>query len=132
MNKQLLTLFLTVTLLSGQRVPRPTLNEPTSNDQTPSPAASPTIKVAARLLQVSVVVRDKKGEPVGNLTKDDFVVYDKGQEQKIRYFSKEANEPLTDAPALAEGVVSNRFINARVDGKIQLQPLPESVTAILL
>ena len=90
------------------------------------------IKVTARLLQVSVVVYDKKGAPVADLTKDDFVLFDKGQQQQIRYFARESSDPPQDVPAQAEGVVSNRFVTFKVDGKVKVQPLPESLTVILL
>jgi VWFA-related protein len=115
MDKQLLALCLGAGLLLGQ---------------TPD---APVIKMTTRLLQVSVVVYDKKGDPVFDLTKDDFVLYDKGQEQKIRYFAKEADQPLPeDVPPQAEGAVSNRFVTFKVDGKVKVQPLPDSLTVILL
>jgi hypothetical protein len=43
------------------------------------------IRVATRLVQVSVVVRDKNG-PVAGLTKDDFILHDPGRLQKIDVF----------------------------------------------
>jgi VWFA-related protein len=93
----------------------------------------PLIRVTSRLLQVSVVVHDSKGEPVTDLTKDDFVLFDKGQRQEIRYFGKEGDDPLPeDLTPPAEQVVSNRFVTVQVDGKTRLQPLPNSGTAILL
>jgi VWFA-related protein len=101
----------------------------------PSPASGgPVIKVTTRLLQISVVVHDKKGEPVSDLTKEDFVLYDKGQEQKIRYFFKEVSAPPPDSamPAIDEAVISNRFVSVKVDGKVKAQPLPDSLTVILL
>jgi VWFA-related protein len=94
---------------------------------------TPVIKVTTRLMQVSVLVHDKNGDPVSDLTKDDFVLYDKGQEQKILYVSKETNDPLPETPAdIPEGAVSNRFVRVTVDGKTRLQPLPNSLTVILL
>lgn len=68
---------------------------------------APVIKVTTRQVQVSVIVHDKKGKLVTDLTKDDFSLYDKGQEQKIGYFAKDA--PRT-APysGVVPGVVTNR------------------------
>lgn len=69
--------------------------------QTPaaSPPASgsptPTISVDARLVNMPVVVRDKKGALVHNLTKEDFVLQVDGHPQTIRYFDIDANLPLT-------------------------------------
>jgi hypothetical protein len=51
-------------------------------------AEDSTIRVTARLVQINVVVHDKNGALVRDLTKDDFAVFDKGQEQKILFFSK--------------------------------------------
>jgi VWFA-related protein len=62
----------------------------------PKPASSPeTIAVDARLVNLPVVVRDKKGALVQNLTKDDFTLQVDGHPQTIRYFDIDANLPLT-------------------------------------
>src|SRR5580704_9809060 len=47
---------------------------------------TPAIKVNVRLVTLDVVVTDKKGNPVTNLTKDDFQVYEDAQPQTIRSF----------------------------------------------
>jgi VWFA-related protein len=44
------------------------------------------VKVTLKLIQVYVT--DKKGNPVIDLTKDDFLVYDEGQKQPITEFEK--------------------------------------------
>lgn len=49
----------------------------------------PRIRVSTRLVQVDVIVRDKNG-PVANLTKDDFVVLDRGKPRGISLFSIES------------------------------------------
>src|SRR5215831_10038510 len=91
------------------------------------------LKVTTRLVQISVVVHDKNGMPVRDLTKEDFALFDKGQEQKILFFSKESSEvPLVNAPPLEPGVVSNRFANFTSGGQKHLAPLPTSLTVILL
>jgi VWFA-related protein len=62
----------------------------------PSPTSpSPTIAVDARLVNLPVVVRDKKGALIQNLTKDDFILQVDGKPQTIRYFDKDTNLPLT-------------------------------------
>jgi Mg-chelatase subunit ChlD len=63
-------------------------------DQTPASTA-PTIAVDARLVNLPVVVRDKKGALIQNLTKDDFVLQVDGKPQTVRYFDKDTNLPLT-------------------------------------
>jgi VWFA-related protein len=111
--------------INSQTTPRG--QEPSQNSEIPA------IKVTTRLVQVNVVVHDKKGEPVGDLTKDDFILLDKGQEQKIQFFSKESSETVpTNTPPLPPGVVSNRYTNFTSGGQSHLAPLPTALTVILL
>jgi VWFA-related protein len=63
-------------------------------EQTPASTA-PTLSVDARLVNLPVVVRDKKGALIQNLTKDEFVLQVDGKPQAIRYFDKDTNLPLT-------------------------------------
>ncbi len=49
---------------------------------------APAISVSTRLVQVGVIARDKNG-PVADLTKDDFVLLDRGKPQKISIFTAE-------------------------------------------
>ena len=72
----------------------PAQQKPTTPDQTPASTA-PTIAVDARLVNLPVVVRDKKGALIQNLTKDDFILQVDGKPQTIRYFDKDTNLPLT-------------------------------------
>jgi VWFA-related protein len=67
--------------------------KPAQPEQTPASTA-PTIAVDARLVNLPVVVRDKKGALIQNLTKDDFVLQVDGKPQTIRYFDKDTNLPL--------------------------------------
>src|ERR1700728_4983269 len=68
--------------------------KPASPEQTPASTA-PTLSVAARLVNLPVVVRDKKGALIQNLTKDDFILQVDGKPQTVRYFDKDTNLPLT-------------------------------------
>lgn len=63
-------------------------------EQKPASSA-PTIAVDARLVNLPVVVRDKKGALVQNLSKDDFVLQVDGHSQTIRYFDIDKDLPLT-------------------------------------
>jgi VWFA-related protein len=72
----------------------PAQQKPSTPDQAPATTA-PTIAVDARLVNLPVVVRDKKGALIQNLTKDDFVLQVDGKPQSIRYFDKDTNLPLT-------------------------------------
>jgi VWFA-related protein len=61
----------------------------------PSQAQPPTISVNVKVVNVLATVRDKHGEIVRNLTKDDFVLEEDDRPQSIRYFSRETDLPLT-------------------------------------
>ena len=55
----------------------------------------PDISVDVKLVTVLASVRDKHGEIVRTLTKDDFILEEDGHPQTIQYFSQESNLPLT-------------------------------------
>ena len=57
--------------------------------------AVPTLSVDARLVNIPVVVHDKKGALVQNLTKDNFVLMVDNELQTIRYFNIDTDLPLT-------------------------------------
>jgi VWFA-related protein len=54
-----------------------------------------TIAVNVNVVTLPVTVRDKHGKIVKDLTKDDFTLQEDGRPQTIKYFSQEANLPLT-------------------------------------
>ena len=54
-----------------------------------------TIAVDVKVVTLPVTVRDKHGTIVRDLTKDDFTLQEDGRPQTIRYFSQDANLPLT-------------------------------------
>ncbi len=58
-----------------------------------TPAA--TIAVDVKVVTLPVTVRDKHGKIVRDLTKDDFTLQEDGRPQTIKYFSQDANLPLT-------------------------------------
>ena len=89
---------------------------------------APKFETGARLVQINVLVRDKNG-PVANLTKDDFVVADRGKPQKISVFSvtSDAARSGQDLPArLPENTFSNRPAAGAAAAN------PNSVTVVLL
>ncbi len=57
-----------------------------------------TLRVTTRLVTINAVVTDKQGNPVPDLTKDDFSIVDGGHQQKIQFFSVLTNQPPS-APA---------------------------------
>jgi VWFA-related protein len=54
-----------------------------------------TIKVDVDLVNILCNVRTKAGGLVGNLNKEDFTLLENGQQQEIKYFTRETDLPLT-------------------------------------
>src|SRR5262245_54151143 len=106
MSRPTWALFLAAALAA--QTPPPAASSRTPASDSPPQTPSSVIKVTTHIVQVSVVVHDKKGEPVKDLKKEDFVLTDKGEEQRIRLFSMEtASQSTTPAlSALPVGIVS--------------------------
>ena len=84
----------------------------------------PTISVSTRLVQVDVIVHDKNG-PIADLTKDDFVVFDRGKQQQLSVFSVESNQSMRHpAPPLPLDTFS--------DLPQYGESAPRSITVVLL
>jgi VWFA-related protein len=67
--------------------------------QTSSPLSGqqqgPTISVNVKMVTMFATVRDKHGQLIRNLTKDDFVLDQDGHPQTISYFAADSDLPLT-------------------------------------
>jgi len=80
-----------------------------------APASGPVLHVSTRLVDVAAVVLDKRGNPVTDLKKEDFEVFEDGKRQRIRLFAPPAADaPVSTAdtpgpvkPPRAPGVFSN-------------------------
>jgi VWFA-related protein len=86
-----------------------------------------------RLVQVSVVVEDKKGNPVTGLKQEDFTVLDEGKPQKIAFFTAAVPPPATPASEQPSSkpvrlLPANAFTN-RYD--LKGQDPPGAVTVVL-
>jgi VWFA-related protein len=102
--------------------------------QTAAPTASSqpetVIRSTVRLVQVSVVVEDKKGNPVTNLKAEDFRLLDDGKLQKIAFFNAPATTQAPDQPArqpvrlLPANVFTNRY-------DLKGEDSPGAVTVVL-
>jgi len=66
--------------------------QPPSQQQSPAP---PKISVSVKVVNVLASVRNKHGEIVRNLTKDDFDLQEDGRSQTIAYFLRESDLPLS-------------------------------------
>jgi VWFA-related protein len=64
-------------------------------DSEPAKSGTTTFSTGVKVVNLFATVRNKKGEIVRDLTKDDFELDEDGRSQQIRYFSQESNLPLT-------------------------------------
>ncbi len=75
----------------------------------------PSFRSSARLVEVSVVVTDKVGNPIDGLTANDFRILDDGKPQKVELFAIErigAAAPAAAAPARRAREFSNKIADA--------------------
>jgi len=82
------------------------------------------LKATTRLIQVNVIVRDHHGDPVRDLKKEDFQIFDNGKPQPVSVFSMDSNAVLPEAQPLPENVFTNTLQ--------QKGAVPSSVTVILI
>ncbi|MGB6961245.1 MAG: VWA domain-containing protein [Candidatus Acidiferrum sp.] len=85
---------------------------------------APQIHVSTHLVQIGVIVRDSHGS-VEDLTKDDFVILDRGKPQKISVFSVESGG---SSPQVAQPLPQNTFSDLPEYSTSN----PRSVTIVLL
>jgi VWFA-related protein len=97
----------------------------TGGPVSPGPQAPTILRSTTRLVQINVIVHNKKGEPVEGLKKEDFTVLDQGKEQQIAAFSANSAAPrgAASVPPLPPNVFSNRGGSGAAN--------PASVTVIL-
>lgn len=65
------------------------------NAQEKTQEKDPTFSSDVKVVNIFATVRDKKGQIISVLGKDDFTVTEDGRPQVIKYFSREADLPLT-------------------------------------
>ena len=58
------------------------------------PQQTPNFKVDVGLVNVFASVTDKAGAPIGDLTRDDFALYEDGKAQQIAVFERDTSAPL--------------------------------------
>lgn len=58
---------------------------------------APTFEVAVNLVHVLATVKDSRGAPIADLSKEDFTVLDGGIEQQIAIFERHSHRPLSVA-----------------------------------
>src|ERR1700759_3201111 len=83
----LVTTSLCVAPVSGQNAQSSSGNSGDSGD-------TPTFKKDVKVVNVFATVRDKHGQIIPGLAKDDFSLQVDGRPEAIRYFARETNLPL--------------------------------------
>jgi Ca-activated chloride channel family protein len=78
--------------------PNPAQQNQAHPDRQSEPAT--TLRVDVKLVNVFVTVTDAHGAPIGGLTKENFVLKEDDQEQRIAVFDKESALPLSIALAI--------------------------------
>ncbi|MGH9687029.1 MAG: VWA domain-containing protein [Candidatus Acidiferrales bacterium] len=94
----------------GPMTPPGTAPQPAPVPQNPQnlPQASQPLQVRTNVVNVFVTVRDHHNAIITGLNKSDFKVFEDGVEQKVAYFNKEMNLPLTLAILMdTSGSMSN-------------------------
>jgi VWFA-related protein len=101
-------------LLAAQQQPAP---------QTPTPPADQppvTFRVEVNYVEVDAIVTDAQGNPISNLTKNDFEIYEDGKKQDVATFSlvnipiQRAEQPLFAAAPVEADVQSNEHVEGRI------------------
>ena len=72
----------------------------------------PTLKVTTEAVNVYAVVRDKHGRLIPDLTKNDFEIKEDNIPQKITYFTRETDTPLTLAIMIDTSPSQERVLDA--------------------
>lgn len=118
------SLAIFLALANARAIPSGRFGGPPPQKQHGTQTTQP-LRVTTRLVQVSVIVNDKHGNPIAGLTKGDFVVLDDGKPQKIQVFSVTTNQPSEYPPASPPpDTYTNRVPG---DGDV-----PPNITVVLL
>ena len=83
------------------------------------PQSSQTLQVQTSLVNVFTTVRDKHNGIINDLTKDDFKIYEDGQEQKVAYFAREVDMPITLGMLIDTSGSMETLIDAEHDAGIR-------------
>ena len=78
-------------------------------------AGQQPIQVQVNLVQLFATVRDSHHSFVNNLTKDDFKIYEDGVEQKVAFFNKEVDMPITLALLIDTSGSEQNMLGAEQD-----------------
>lgn len=85
----------TITSASLAQTSAPAAQPPASTQQAAAAIPTTTLTVDARLVTLPVTVRDKKGQLVSTLTRNDFTLQEDGRPETIKFFNLDKDLPLT-------------------------------------
>jgi VWFA-related protein len=86
-----------------------------SQSQQQKPQSDQTLKSQVTVVNVFATVRDRHHAIISDLTEKDFKVLEDGQEQKVRFFSREKNLPITLGILIDTSGSMDRILNAEQD-----------------
>ena len=74
-------------------------------------AQEPTFSTEVKVVSVLVNVQDKKGHLISDLEKNDFVLFEQGRPQEIKYFARQSDLPLVLGLMIDTSVSQNRVMD---------------------
>jgi VWFA-related protein len=86
-----------------------------SQSQQQKPQSDQTLKSQVTVVNVFATVRDRHHAIISDLTEKDFKVLEDGQEQKVSFFSREKNLPITLGILIDTSGSMDRILNAEQD-----------------
>ncbi|HYL67717.1 MAG TPA: VWA domain-containing protein [Candidatus Limnocylindria bacterium] len=112
-----------LTLALAGMVAASTLGEANAYGQSQSqqqvPQSDQTLKVGTTVVNVFATVRDKHHAIISDLTEKDFKILEDGQQQKVAFFSREKNLPITLGILIDTSGSMDRILNAEQDAASQ-------------
>src|ERR1700722_11652070 len=100
--------------LSGSNGAQPS-GQPSLQQSNQQQQGQQPLGVTTTIVNVFATVRDKHHGIISDLTKDDFKVFEDGVEQKVVFFSKEVNMPITLGLLIDTSASMDRMIGAEQD-----------------
>jgi VWFA-related protein len=119
----LAAIFMLVRFGSYQQAASPSLNQ--TESQAVAPPVGPTFHASTRVVTMSVIVRDKQGNPVSDLAAPEFEIRDNGKPQPLQFFRVVNSETI---PETIRSLARDTYTNRPED----FGGVPPSVTLILL
>lgn len=90
-----------------------------SQSKQQTPQSDQTLKSQVTVVNVFATVRDKHHGIISDLTEKDFKILEDGQEQKVAFFSRERNLPMTLGILIDTSGSMDRILNAEQDAASQ-------------